>query len=122
MSDIAQDHPRRRAMSAEVNARRQAMAIVQPFNRQIGTWQAALARISILAERGGDRSYPGLADEAHALIGAIEVQQRNLASARADLPDDVAGNSRIADTASALERLSGGLRQALDVIDPAGRA
>lgn len=111
------DEPLRlRALSPEIEARREAITAMRPINQRIGGWQAALARMTLMAQRNRAGLPRGLAAEANALIEAVEQQRRDLAGMRVTLPAAVAGNGRIDDTDHALARLAESLKRTAGII------
>ena len=109
---------RQRAMRVDVRISQQAMKVVLPTNQEIGPWQQRAAWLLALAERlkasGGHD--PSIAEEAEALMSAVETRREHLMSAVRSLPDDVAQSSRLEDTARALDSVAGVLTKALGLM------
>ena len=110
-----EEGPRQRAMRVDVRISREAMQAVLPANQQIGPWQARAAHLLALAEklRSSGRTHPALAEEAQAMLCAVERQQHELDSKRQELPSDVAASSRLEDTGRALSSVETVLRKTL---------
>jgi hypothetical protein len=109
---------RRRAKRADIAQKQQAMAALVPINAQIGPWQTRTARLMAYALRlravGGYE--PNLAAEAEALQNAVAQQQSVLLETTRELPPDVAGNTRVLDTARALKSIARGLEDVLNLL------
>ena len=115
---MLQEHQRQRAMRIDVRIAQQALKVVLPMNRQIGPWQVKAARLLAVAEklRSSGSHNPGVAAETEALLDMVERQHRSLIHETESLPPDVAGSSRLQDTARALQSVAGVLNRALTVM------
>ncbi len=109
--------PLRRSPSAESVTRRHAVRSVASVVKRIGPWRQTLL---IVAARVTRKTTP---EERQQLLAICEDVTAEIASARVDLihqlmdvPDGVAGHSRVADVENALESLDAaisGIRSAL---------
>lgn len=115
---------RQRAKRVDVQIAQQAMRVATPTNQEIGPWQHQAARLLALAEklRATGRRDPRIADEAEALLRAVEERQQHLSDQIAVLPDKVAGSSRLEDTARALRSVVAVLDRTLELMDERQRA
>lgn len=111
-----EQRPRRRAKRLDVQITQQAMKVVTPTNQEIGPWQHQAARLLALAEklRATGRRDPRIAEEAEALLRAVEERQRHLEDRIAALPEKVAESTRLQDTARALQSVAAVLVKALE--------
>jgi hypothetical protein len=114
------EEQRQRAMRLDVQISQQAMKVVDPTNQEIGPWQRRAAWLLALAERlkasGGHD--PRIAEEAKALLEAVETRREQLRSEISVLPADVAGSTRLEDTARALDSVAGVLGKTLGLLKP----
>jgi hypothetical protein len=110
-------------MRLEVKISRQAMKVVLPTNQQIGPWQARAAHLLALAEKlkATGRHNPGIADEAQTLLDIVETHRRELDRDVQELPSDVAGSTRLDDTARALQSVATVLERTLATVQPGKR-
>ena len=106
---------RKRPPSENALAFREAIALVQPFNDQIGPWQAEAARLSAMAQRGqlSGRYDAGLAEAIETLLGYVTDQQAKFEAELAVSPPRLTSHSRVVDTRNALAMVSQRLRGAL---------
>lgn len=106
---------RRRASSEGALLAREAIALVRPFNEQIGAWQAEAVRLAASAQRAqaSGRYDAGIAEGLRTLLGYVEEQNLRFEAVVAAAPPKVSAHSRIADTRTALAMLSERLRRAL---------
>lgn len=122
-------------MRMDVKISQQAMTVVRPTNEQIGPWQARAAHLQVMAEKRAakGRRDQRIADEAVALLAEVEMQRHRLSERVERLPDDVAGSTRLDDTARALQSVAQVLERVRDLMGagattaelrqtPAGRA
>jgi hypothetical protein len=112
------DGTRRRAKRLDVQITQQAMKVVTPTNQEIGPWQHQAARLLALAEKAKatGRYDPRIAEEAMALLAAVEERQRGLTDKIDSLPEKVADSSRVADTARALKSVASVLDKTLELM------
>lgn len=110
--------PRRRAMRADIAQKRQAMEALGPISERIGPWQTKTARLLAQARklRASGGHEPGLVQEAEALNSAVARHQEMLTQMMQELPPDVAADTRVLDTARALNSLSASLEEALGLM------
>lgn len=115
---------RQRAMRVDVKISRQAMKVVLPTNQQIGPWQARAAHLLVIAEKltANGRYDHKIADEAQTLLEAVETHQQELSETLENLPADVAGSTRLDDTARALQSVASVLERTLALIAPSAEA
>ena len=109
---------RRRALRDEVAHKRQALAALAPIHDRLGPWQTQTARLQAYAQklRSVGSYEPTVVAEAEALFSAVSLQQRRLAETTRDLPPEVAANSRVLDTARALESVAASLESTLNLL------
>lgn len=117
---LSPDVPRRRAPSRDVILRREALAVVRPLSKQIGSWQVTAARLISIGEHA--RAHGGYApshvEELDALDHMIATHRARLDAAVASLPDEIRTHGRIADTQRALESLTVATARAHDLLRP----
>lgn len=114
---------RRRAMRPEVRVSRQALAVVQPINRQIGQWQAATIRLMALGRKARLTGRPtdDLRRETLVLSALVKEHEAALQARTQELPPAVANSGRIRDTRMALGSVSRGLEATLRTLAPLDR-
>lgn len=102
-------------MRVDVKISRQAMKVVLPTNQQIGPWQARAAHLLVIAEKltAKGRCDQRIAEEAQALLDAVERHQQGLSATMENLPADVAGSTRLDDTVRALNSVASVLERTL---------
>ena len=107
-------------MRVDVHIAREALKVALPTNREIGPWQQRAAWLLAIAERrhGRGRGDRAVADEAREILTAVEQQRSELVQSVGTLPRDVAGSSRLEDTAKALDSVALVLRRAIELADP----
>jgi hypothetical protein len=105
-------------MRAEVQIVHQAMQVALPTNQQIGPWQRQAARLLALAEkqRATGMDSAAVAEEAVAMLEAVEARRKSLLRDVSRLPEKVAGNSRLEDTERALQSVAAVLLKALTTL------
>ncbi len=91
------------------------MKVVLPTNQQIGPWQARAAHLLVIAEKltATGRRDDRIAEEAQALLDAVETHRQGLSETMENLPADVAGSTRLDDTARALQSVAAVLERTL---------
>ena len=106
---------RQRAMRPEVKISREALRVVQPINRRIGTWQTTIVRLGALGRRpqAADTYREKIRAEAEALAAEVKTEAAVFQEALQSLPDAVAKSSRLADTCKALSSLMSGIEGVL---------
>lgn len=115
---------RRRAMRPEVKVSRQALAVVQPINRQIGGWQVATARLMALGRKARVTGRPidDLREQTLSLSAIVRQHEQALQAQTRDLPPAIANSGRIRDTRMALDSVARGLEATLRTLAPLDRA
>lgn len=115
---MLESQPRRRALRIDVAETREAMTVLLPINEQIGPWQMRCARLLARAERlkASGSYHPAIVEEAEALANAVSVHHERFLEATGNLPPAVAANTRVRDTARALQSLSDSINAVLEVL------
>jgi hypothetical protein len=111
----------RRAERIDIRRAREALKLVLPIHRQIGTWQSQAARLAAFGQKlqSVGRFEPRLAAEAEALARAVQAQQRRLAEQMRGLPPEIAGHGRFVDTVRALNSVHSGAERAVSLLSGA---
>jgi hypothetical protein len=114
---MEQQIPQRRAQRADVRSSREALKLVRPINRQIGTWQITVARLAALGTRmpGADGLHT-IEGEAKRLRELVQTEEQALAQQIALLPTEVAVNGRLADTRNAINTVLAGCERVLEIV------
>jgi hypothetical protein len=109
---------RKRAVRDDVRTSRAALKLVLPLNRQIGQWQASVARLVSAGQRvKADARYsPAQIEEIEMLEQTVRSCQHRLLDELADLPREVREHSRIVDTRRALDSVLVGLDRARSLL------
>ena len=113
--DNSPPEPRRRNVSQATRASREAARLVRSINEKVGDWQAQSIQLAAAAERmrQSGRQDAATVTAIEALITAVEGQQQAFAAELIQVPAEVAGHSRVADTQRALQMIVDRLRAAL---------
>ena len=108
------DSPRRRTVSEQTLAARQAVQLVAPINERVGEWQSESVRLATAAQRRRDmgRDDAELGRDIRALLAKVEAELKSLDEAVLLLPPEVAANSRLVDTRRGLQIVAERLRAA----------
>lgn len=105
--------PRKRVVSEDIRASREAAALVRPTNERLGEWQSDAVRLAARAERS--RRSGGVDAElvkaARALLGRVDAEVRLFEEEVERRGPRVTQHSRVADTRQALRLLSARLRR-----------
>lgn len=108
------DGPRRRTVSEQTLAARQAVQLVAPINERVGEWQSESVRLATAAQRRRDmgRDDAELGRDIRALLAKVEAELKLLDEAVRLLSPEVAANSRLVDTRRGLQIVAERLRAA----------
>jgi len=108
------DGPRRRTVSEQTLAARQAVQLVAPINERVGEWQSESVRLATAAQRRRDmgRDDAELGRDIRALLAKVEAELKSLDEAVLLLSPEVAANSRLVDTRRGLQIVAERLRAA----------
>ncbi|HEY9009430.1 MAG TPA: hypothetical protein VIN06_00285 [Devosia sp.] len=121
---MLESQPRRRALRIDVAEAREATAALLPINELLGPWQMRCARLLAQAERLRMAGHfePALLDEAEAMANAVSVQRERFTEATRNLPPAIAANTRVRDTARALQSLEESISTVLSLLRGHGKA
>lgn len=111
--------PRKRSTREDVRRSQAALNIVRPLHRDVGVWQAEIARLITLAERL--RSRHERDSQAQERIAALErtIQdvRGRLAEELGAVPEDVRDHGRVVDVCRAIDSALAGLNQAQHLME-----
>jgi len=118
MTDDYTEPPRRRQVSPEALAGREAAALVRDLNRRLGTWQAASVKLQTIAQRlgaSGSEAHSVAAD-VRSLFQVVAAEAARFERMLPEQPQSVAEHGRIHDTRRSFEMVAGRLRASLELL------
>ena len=104
---------RKRAPRINAEFTREALSVVRPINRQIGGWQSRVALLEALGSHRAGEIPHEVRQQAIELMETVHRQQQAFARHVSTLPQQVASEGRIRDTARALSTVLEGIRRVL---------
>lgn len=118
MTDENTETPRRRQVSAEALAGREAASLVRDLNRRLGSWQAASVKVHTIAQRlkAAGRGDPSVEEEARALLHALSVEMQRFEAMLPEQSERVANHGRVNDTRRSFEMIAERLKAALRLL------
>ncbi len=107
--------PTKRSSSDGARVSRDAIALVRPFNEQMGAWQAEAVRLAVSAERGRStgRYDAGVAEAITTLLDYLAEHETRFEAVVAAADEKVRVHSRVADTRTAFGMVARRLKDAL---------
>lgn len=111
--------PTKRSTREDVLRSRAALQIVRPLQREVGAWQAEIARMITRAERSRLRHEHDIVAQQRVAVleRTIREARGKLTEQLGELPDDVREHDRVVDIYRAIDSALAGLDQAQRLTD-----